>query len=737
MAENNHDGVDNQNAFEKSPLDVLINQCKMTGDILPFLLKFDQYSNNDIIKEINKNSFVGINSVYDLLEIYVSHLKQLKEVDFFKKSRQCLTELLKLKEYDKYVNFLFYIKLYLYYLKVKIKNIILLEFLFQFRMKYPKIYNEERIKTDDAISLLDNVENNSLLEYYLYELMIKNSSKKVHHYGYKYIEKGEDIEYEFLDSFIEKDNFEWIKNYWKYIEKTEIYKEMFKEIFTDWLPIIYLKHKRDIDTILSEAYYIEDIRNDNEFIFNKVNKIKHIKIYKFGYTNTILKEIDFIINNIGDRKILEENFDLSQLYNIHYYKTVLNMDYYTINLFKSTSGVKLEKKIINFNKIQFNNKIQYLQCPFRRKNKYYISEKYEVPFTTVNEIYQRNPDAYIINFITQTKHFINLLCSGLEKEFESKNIINKNEQSTKTSDRKIKLENQKVYFVKKQYIKIINNLILSIFNINENNKEKSNKSTNNNDNDKVDEKNLFINDEFFKYFIIKYVKFISSPKINYQFSKFNYDNEMINDNSENNEKIKKSFLYQEKTMMENLLKVIILFFFNIRDKENLWYLKDTLNFLKEKFTFFYRNVKFNQFFNILNSFECSKPISKILYIDNDNAYTHYYTIFNICLKFEIAIKKFNEKSYELETIDAKEIYTNKLNYFYFDYSMLKDLYILCQNNDQTSEKENSINENNNNNSDLLLINHIFQNNVNLFFSYIYNSFKEYLKMILYALLILA
>jgi len=63
MAENNHDGVDNQNAFEKSPLDVLINQCKMTGDILPFLLKFDQYSNNDIIKEINKNSFVGINSV--------------------------------------------------------------------------------------------------------------------------------------------------------------------------------------------------------------------------------------------------------------------------------------------------------------------------------------------------------------------------------------------------------------------------------------------------------------------------------------------------------------------------------------------------------------------------------------------------------------------------------------------------------------------------------------------------
>jgi len=728
MAANNHDSIDNQNAFEKSPLDVLINQCKTTGDILPFLLKFDQYSNNDIIKEINKNSFVGINSVYDLLEIYVSHLKQLKEVDFFKKSRQCLTELLKLKEYDKYVNFLFYIKLYLYYLKVKIKNIILLEFLFQFRMKYPKIYYEERIKTGDIISLLDNVEDNSLLEYYLYELMIKESpSYKINRYGYIYIEKCEDKEYEVLDSFIEKDNFEWIKNYWKYIEKTEIYKEMFKEIFIDWLPIIYLKHKREIDIILSEAYYIEDIRNDNEFIFNKVNKIKHIKIYKFGYTNTILKEIDFIINNIGDRKILDEKCDLSQLYNIHYYKTVLNMDYYTINLFKSTSGVKLEKKIINFNEIQFNNKIQCLQCPFRRKNKYYISEKYEVPFTTVNEIYQRNPDAYIINFITQTKHFINLLCSGLEKEFESKNIINKNEQSTKTSDRKIKLENQKVYFVKKQYIKIINNLILSIFNINENNKEKSNKSTNNNDNDKVDEKNLFINDEFFKYFIIKYVKFISSPKINYQFSKFNYDNEMINDNSENNEKIKKSFLYQEKTMMENLLKVIILFFFNIRDKENLWYLKDTLNFLKEKFTFFYRNVKFNQFFNILNSFECSKPISKIIYIDNDNAYTHYYTIFDICLKFEIAIKKFNEKSYELETIDPKEIYTNKLNYFYFDYSMLKDLYILCQNNDQIFEKQKSANENDSNDNGLLLINHIFQNNVNLFFSYIYNNFDSIFK----------
>jgi len=97
------------------------------------------------------------------------------------------------------------------------------------------------------------------------------------------------------------------------------------------------------------------------------------------------------------------------------------------------------------------------------------------------------------------------------------------------------------------------------------------------------------------------------------------------------------------------------------------------------------------------------------------------------LKFEIAIKKFNEKSYELETIDPKEIYTNKLNYFYFDYSMLKDLYILCQNNDQTSEKKNSINESNNNNNDLLLINHIFQNNINLFFSYIYNKFDNIFK----------
>ena len=75
MAESNNNEINNQSDFEKSPLNVLINQCKMTGDILPFLLKFDQYFNNDIIKEINKNSFVGVNSVYDLLEIYVSHLK--------------------------------------------------------------------------------------------------------------------------------------------------------------------------------------------------------------------------------------------------------------------------------------------------------------------------------------------------------------------------------------------------------------------------------------------------------------------------------------------------------------------------------------------------------------------------------------------------------------------------------------------------------------------------------------
>ncbi|ORX51094.1 hypothetical protein BCR36DRAFT_326160, partial [Piromyces finnis] len=557
----------NQKILSESSLNALMDSCKKTNDILPFLLQFDQYfSNSDIIREINKNSFDNIDDIYDLLQMYIINLKCLKELDFFKNSRQCLIKLLKIGEYNKYINFLFYIKLYQYYLKIKIRNIILLEYLVQYREKYPKERYIERIKTKKVNLLLENEKDNTQLEHYLYELMIKEylTPKNIQ---YSELIENEQLELDSLDYFIEKDNIEWIKYYWKYIEKTAIYKEMGKEVFMDWIPYTYLKHKVEIEPIISEAYYIEDIRNDNDFIFNHVNKIKHIKVYKFGYSNSILKEIDFILNNINNRKLLIEKYDFSKLYNIHYYKTILNIDYYTINLFNSVSKNKLENKLINLERSLSSKKIQ---CPFRRKNKYYISEKYEIPFTKVNKLYQEDPDNYVIAFVSQIKYLVDLLCIKLKKEIEEKDIMyidylntknndennrssynNKDNNDNKNSNLKI----QSISNANRQYSSIIDNLFETLYNNNNNN--------NNNDDDDDNEefdinsninsiyKTLLRNDEFINFFVIEYIKFISLPRINHQLMKFNYNNKNINSELDNNINAKSSFLFQKKSMIEN------------------------------------------------------------------------------------------------------------------------------------------------------------------------------------------
>ncbi|OUM58337.1 hypothetical protein PIROE2DRAFT_16421 [Piromyces sp. E2] len=626
----------NVSKTEKVPLNFLLNLYKSSDDILPFLLQFDKYGHNDILKEVKKNTFSGIEDVYDLLQFYIDDIKYLKEIDFFKKSRHALTDLLKIGEYDKYINFLFFIKLYLYYLKIKIRNIILLEYLIQYRKKYSKEEYVERVRTDNVKDLLKNVKDNTLLEHYLYELMVKDFPQP-ENIPYNEIKENEEVEQDALDSFIMKDNIKWLKDYWKYIEKTEIYKEMGKESFMEWQPITYIKHKVEIDSILAEAFYLEDIRNDNSFIFNKVNKLKYIKVYKLGYTNSVLKEIDFILNNIRNRKVLEESYDLSNLYNIHYYKTILNIDYFTFNIFKSVTRYKLNKKLIN---VKSNNVENHMRCPFRKKTKYYISEKYEIPFTNINNTYRNNPDEYIIAYVNQLKYYINMMSENLEIKTKSINISHLQESNIQNHSNKNKMKKLRLSFINNQYMKIIDDMSNSMFN---------DKIISSNYNE--DEKRFF-EDEFFTFFIVKLVKFIFSPKIDHIFSKLNYENEKIDLTLENDKsnKPQNPFLYKEKILS--------------RYHEHLFGLSS-----------------------------CQKKI--------------------------------NEKSYELENITANDIYSFNLNYFYFDYSLLTDLYILCQKNNRDNGNDKPYSETKNSKLiDLSLVKHIFQNNVNLFFSYIYNIFSD-------------
>ncbi|OUM59966.1 hypothetical protein PIROE2DRAFT_14379 [Piromyces sp. E2] len=76
---------------------------------------------------------------------------------------------------------------------------------------------------------------------------------------------GHELEQIPIDYFFENDNVEWIKNYWKYIEKTGIYQELLNDKSN--IENTYRKYDVEIEPILKEAYLIEDIRYDNDFIF--------------------------------------------------------------------------------------------------------------------------------------------------------------------------------------------------------------------------------------------------------------------------------------------------------------------------------------------------------------------------------------------------------------------------------------------------------------------------------------
>jgi len=133
------------------------------------------------------------------------------------------------------------------------------------------------------------------LDHYIYELILKTytseNGKSVGNVNGTN-EEFFKIHRDAIDNFCERDNTEWINKYWKYVEKTEIYGEIFSKIARKNIYNVYLKYKREIDIILCRAYVLEDISEDKEFIFNKANKTKYNRVYKSGYTKSILSEVD-------------------------------------------------------------------------------------------------------------------------------------------------------------------------------------------------------------------------------------------------------------------------------------------------------------------------------------------------------------------------------------------------------------------------------------------------------------
>ncbi|OUM65001.1 hypothetical protein PIROE2DRAFT_8064 [Piromyces sp. E2] len=240
-----------------------------------------------------------------MFQYYIDDIKLLKKYDFFKNSRYYCYDLIKRGQIECYINLLFYIKLYLYYLKIKIRKIIVIEFIFQYELKYVNEEYIERIDTEDILSLFESTTDITSLEHYLYELVIKEYKiRQEQSIVQEHLKENEELELIAKDYFLENDNVEWINNYCKYIEKIGIYQKLLGDKSS--IENTYLKYDVEIEPILSEACLIEDIRYDNEFIFNNFNKIKHIGQYKFGYTNAILQEVDFILKNIGNKDLLTE-----------------------------------------------------------------------------------------------------------------------------------------------------------------------------------------------------------------------------------------------------------------------------------------------------------------------------------------------------------------------------------------------------------------------------------------------
>ena len=108
------------------PKEILIKICKEACSSVPIYLYLIYYGNN-VLKGIQDNSFEGLNTPYDLVQFYIDELKFFIEFNFFKESRYYANFLITSVHFDSYINLLFFVKLYLYYLKVKIRKIMVLK----------------------------------------------------------------------------------------------------------------------------------------------------------------------------------------------------------------------------------------------------------------------------------------------------------------------------------------------------------------------------------------------------------------------------------------------------------------------------------------------------------------------------------------------------------------------------------------------------------------------------------
>jgi len=144
--------------YHKLPYNYLIKICKDSDNYFAVILLFNEYFDIDIIKGIKEDKFKNIDSPYDLFNIYYRCITELEKFEFFKQSRYFCRALLEIGEYDKYINYLFFIKLYLYYLKIKIKQIVLREYIFQYNEKYSNLIFKLRInskKESEIIYILE------------------------------------------------------------------------------------------------------------------------------------------------------------------------------------------------------------------------------------------------------------------------------------------------------------------------------------------------------------------------------------------------------------------------------------------------------------------------------------------------------------------------------------------------------------------------------------------------------
>jgi len=384
-----------------------------------------------------------------------------------------------------------------------------------------------------------------------------------------------------------KFNFKCLENYY---EKEE------SDYNDNWKSIENEKSKICLDTFYIKNLYSESRENT---IYNKIHdnyfKVIHTYIYQLGYTKEFLEYARL------NERISEQLYK----YNINYYGTYTNIDYYTFNYGKPIGSSGFDNKIhnlkmfFNINGDKDNSKNeQYILDSYENsyqlintnKNKYYISDRYEVPFTILNKNYKNNLDNFIINY---ANHFV---------QFE----INQSLKSKNSQNKKPKL----------------------------------------------------------------YEKNFSNNGINY-----NNNDDSVNDNW--NTKNIEDTLYNFKNID---IRTIILSFFNIRNKENLKYL-DKLLALRNKHQLDPINLSI-EYTRLID--ESHNHICNIFLIDNLNAFTLYDEIYTICQK----------NGYIKSTPNDKSIYYFKHNNLYQVYDSKYDT----------------------------LLSNIYNNNINLFFSYV--NFKK-------------